>query len=202
MNAKAEIEKIAAIPDLLSRALQLAGLLTRIFREAGWDLVVVGGAAVEFYTEGAYMSGDIDVCRTNLTPIPPRIAQDLIAQLDGTGGPRSWRVAGLYIDLLGLLENEAKSPCRKMETPYGEIAIAPAELMLVERILPAFYPRADAGALAIAKKFMAVCVSGATPVDWSEVERLAALPAFNILAETRALKREVAHALQSRKQAN
>ena len=35
-------------------------------------------------------------------------------------------------------------------------------------------------------------LSGATPVDWREVERLAALPSFRIAAELQALKREVA----------
>ncbi len=37
MNPKAEIEKIAAMPDLLSRAMQLAGLFTRV----GGDFVVI-----------------------------------------------------------------------------------------------------------------------------------------------------------------
>jgi hypothetical protein len=46
------IREIEATPDLLERALKLAGLVTRLFREAGWDLAVVGGSAVEFYTEG------------------------------------------------------------------------------------------------------------------------------------------------------
>ena len=79
---------IEATPDLLERALKLAGLVTRLFREAGWDLVVVGGSAVEFFTEGSYMSGDIDLCRRTLVPIPLRRAQDLMGQIGATGGPR------------------------------------------------------------------------------------------------------------------
>ncbi len=43
--------------DLLERALKLSGLVTSLFRESGFGLVVVGGSAVEFYTEGDYMSG-------------------------------------------------------------------------------------------------------------------------------------------------
>ncbi len=66
--ARADIE---ATGDLLERALKLAGLLATLFQERGFPLVVVGGSAVEFYTEGGYMSGDIDFCRKTLKAIPP-----------------------------------------------------------------------------------------------------------------------------------
>jgi hypothetical protein len=190
-----ELRDIEATPDLLERALKLAGLVTRLFREAGWDLVVVGGSAVEFYTEGSYMSGDIDLCRRTLAPIPLRRAQDLMGELRATGGPRSWKVAGLFVDLLGLLENEATTPCRTIATPCGTISVLPAELAVVERTLLAFYPRPDAEARDVAKKMLAVCVSGETPVDWDEVRRLAGLPSFNVAKELDELKGEVTREL-------
>jgi hypothetical protein len=53
---------IQSTQDLLEKAMKLSGLVTTVFKKAGWDLVVVGGSAVEFYTEGAYMSkGGIDI---------------------------------------------------------------------------------------------------------------------------------------------
>ena len=195
MDSMQEIRNIEATPDLLDRALRLSGLVTRIFREAGWDLVVVGGSAVEFYTEGSYMSGDIDLCRRTLAPIPLRLAQDLMGKLGASGGPRSWKVAGLFVDLLGLLENEATTPCRTIGTPCGTISVIPAELAVVERTLLAFYPQSDSEARTVAKKMLAVCVSGDTPVDWDEIRRLAGLPSFNVLKEVDELKMEVAREL-------
>jgi len=183
--------QIGKIDDLARKGLELAGLVTRVFADAGFELVVVGGSAVEFYTEGAYMSGDIDFCRRSVSPIPLRAAQDIMGQLGATGGPRSWLVAGLYVDLLGLLENEATAPCRDIETPFGTVSIVPAELVLVERALLAFYPQPDDEARAIAKKMLAVCLTGETPVDWEEVDRLARLPAFKISAELDELRDEV-----------
>lgn len=59
-EAKADIEATA---DLLERAMKLAGLVTTLFQKRGFSLVVVGGSAVEFYTEGGYMSSGIDFCR-------------------------------------------------------------------------------------------------------------------------------------------
>ena len=69
------VDEISSTEDLLERSLKLAGLLTTMFGEKGFPLVVVGGSAVEFYTEGGYMSGDIDLCRTSLKAIPPRLMQ-------------------------------------------------------------------------------------------------------------------------------
>jgi hypothetical protein len=191
-----ELKDIEQTEDLVERALKLAAVVTRIFSEEGWDLVVVGGSAVEFYTEGAYMSGDIDLCRRTPNPIPLRRAQELMGQLGAVGGPRSWKVAGLYVDLLGLLENEALSACRDIDTPYGKVVLAPAELILVERVLLCFYPNVDAEARDVAKKMMAVCLTGKTPVDWDEVERLAGIPAFGIAEELAQLRDEVANELK------
>ena len=195
MNFEAAVKDIEETTDLLEKGLKLAGVVTSLFAEAGWDLVVVGGSAVEFYTEGAYMSGDIDVCRNNVTPVPMRKAQELMGQLGARGGPRSWLVAGLYLDLLGLLENEALTPLRNIETPYGTVSIVPLELAVVERVLLSFYPQPDAEAKNVAKTLLAACISGATDVDWAEVERLAALPDFKISDELSMLKEEVQNEL-------
>ncbi len=48
-DIKTALTDIEQTPDLLAKALKLAGLVTSLFREAGWPLVVVGGSAVEFY---------------------------------------------------------------------------------------------------------------------------------------------------------
>lgn len=191
MKYRKEILSIESMPSLLEKSLALAGLVTRVFKDAGWDLVVVGGSAVEFYTEGSYMSGDIDFCRRNLKPVPLRLAQDLMKELGASGGPRSWKVAGLYVDLLGLLENESTAPCRTVETPLGKVSIMPPELALVERVLLAFYPKPDSGAEAVARKLLAACIGGAVPVDWTEVARLADLPSFGIGKEMARLKKDV-----------
>jgi len=185
------LKDIEATDDLLEKGLKLAGLVTRLFAEDGCNLVVVGGSAVEFYTEGAYMSGDIDFCRRELKRIPLRRAQDIMATLGATGGPRSWQVAGLYVDLLGLLENESVSPCRTIATPFGVVNVLPPETAIVERVLLAFYPQPDADAREVARKLLAACLSGQTPVDWDEVNRLAALPDFNVTAELDELREEV-----------
>jgi hypothetical protein len=42
--------------------LLLAGVVSEFFREREFEPVVVGGSAIAFYTDGAYMSGDTNIC--------------------------------------------------------------------------------------------------------------------------------------------
>lgn len=187
MNIAKAIADIASTEDLLERALKLSGLVTTLFAAVGFKLVVVGGAAVEFYTEGGYMSGDIDFCRQEVAHIPLRLAQDVMAKLRATGGPRSWQVCGLFVDMLGFLENESTSPMRTIETPYGPVTLVPPELALVERVLAAYYPQPSVEALKTAKQMMASSLQDPS-MDWMEVERLADLNDFKVLRELKRLK--------------
>ena len=189
-TAKADIE---ATGDLLERALKLSGLITTLFAERGFPLVVVGGSAVEFYTEGGYMSGDIDFCRKTLKAIPPRIMQEIVARLGGKGVARSWLVCGLYVDLLGVLESESTKPNRELETPYGTVSVIPPELALVERVLFAYCPL-TAECVPSARQMMVAALKD-DRFDWTEAERLADSPDFKILDEFKRLKQEMSDEL-------
>ena len=189
-TAKADIE---ATGDLLERALKLSGLITTLFAERGFPLVIVGGSAVEFYTEGGYMSGDIDFCRKTLKAIPPRIMQEVVAKLGGKGVARSWLVCGLYVDLLGVLESESTKPNRELETPYGTVSVIPPELALVERVLFAYCPP-TAECVPSARQMMVAALKD-DRFDWTEAERLADSPDFKILDEFKRLKQEMSDEL-------
>ena len=119
-----------------------------------------------------------------------------MGQLDARGGPRSWQVAGLFVDLLGLLESLARTPLRKLEGAYGIIQVIQPEELLVERVLVSVYPQADAPARECAKKLAAVALGGAMELDWKEVRRLAGRAEYRILPQCKALVREVANELK------
>ena len=183
-EAKVDIE---ATGNLLERAVKLAGLITALFAERGFHLVVVGGSAVEFYTEGGYMSGDIDFCRRTLRAVPPRLMQEIAEKLGGRGLGRNWLICGLYVDILGLLESETILPDRILETPYGKVRILPPELALVERVL---YAQQDRECEASARQMMVAAIKD-EHFDWEEAERLAALADFQVLPQLQELKRSV-----------
>ena len=185
--ARADIEATA---DLLARAMKLSGLVTTLFQERGFPLVVVGGSAVEFYTEGGYMSGDIDFCRKTFKSVPPRLMQEIAERLGGKGLGRNWLICGLYVDLLGLLESETTLSERIVKTPYGDVRIVPPELALVERIL---FAEQDAECVLSARQMMAAALKDVA-FDWMEAERLADLPDFKVLSQLKALRKELSDA--------
>ena len=178
---------IESTGDLLERAMKLAGLVTTLFRERGIPLVVVGGSAVEFYTEGGYMSGDIDFCRRSLRGPSLREIGDVLKPLGAKGMGRNWQVCGIFVDILGIAEMESGKDWRTLETPYGEIKLIPPELALVERVL---YAEQDAECVASARQMMVSALADES-FDWDEAERIADLPDFKVLERLRRLKQEV-----------
>lgn len=200
MNArkiKSAVADISADTDPTRKAAKLASLCSALFRERGVELVVVGGLAIELLTEGAYTSGDVGLCRLTPAPLPLRERQKIMGQLGAQGGPRSWQVAGAFVDLLGPLESLARTPLRNLQGPYGLIQIVQPEELLVERVLVAIYPQSHPPARQCAKMLAAVALKGQLGMDWQEVRRLAGRPEYRILAECKALVREAANELKT-----
>ncbi len=56
-----ELAQAARIKEPAERSLRLASLIAEALRAVGRDPVLVGGAAVEFYTQGGYTTADIDM---------------------------------------------------------------------------------------------------------------------------------------------
>jgi hypothetical protein len=199
MNARkirAAVADISADTDPTRKAAKMASLCSTLFRERGVELVVVGGSAIELLTEGAYTSGDLDLCRLTPAALPLRERQQIMGQLGAQGGPRSWQVAGAFVDLLGPLESLARTPLRKLQGPYGTIQIVQPEELLVERVLVAGYPQPHPPARQCAKMLAAVSLKGQLEMDWQEVRRLAGRPEYRILGECKALVREAANELK------
>jgi hypothetical protein len=198
MNA-VEIQRalvdIAAETDPTLKHLKLASLVSAIFRERGIELVVVGGSAIEFYTEGAYVSGDLDMCLLSPARLDIRTRQELMGRLGGRGGPRSWQVAGQYVDILGELETLARTSFGELQAPYGPVRLVSPEELLVERVLVSVYPQRHEPAEFCARKLIAVALSDQVEMDWQEVRRLAECHEYRIFPALGKLVGDVAHEL-------
>lgn len=187
---------ITAEKDATLKSIKLASLCSALWAERGVELVVVGGSAIEFLAEGAYASGDLDMCHVTGATLPLRDRQEVMGLLGAKGGPRNWQVAGMYFDLLGPVESFARTPYRRVEGPYGGVLVMKPEDLLVERVLVSVYPEQHPPARECAKKFVAVILGGGIAVDWEEVRRLASLPEYRNLSECESLVQEVADELK------
>jgi len=196
---RAGLAVIAAAQTDVTRHLLLAALCARLFSERGVELVVVGGSAIEFYTEGAYMSGDVDMCVLEAKQqLTLRDRQELMGQLGARGGPRNWELAGTFVDILGAFEGEARTPVRRLQTELGPVAIAAAEDLIVERVLVAKYPADYPPARECARKLIDAGLKREVEIDWNETLRIAKLPAYKNEADVRQLIEAQAKALALR----
>ena len=193
------LSDITAESDPALKHLKLASLVSAVFRERGVELVVVGGSAIEFYTEGAYVSGDLDLCvQSSSAALTVLQRQEIMAQLHATGGPRSWQVGGLYVDVLSAFENLARTPIRRLDGPSGQVRISPVEELIVERVLISKYPGDYPPARECAKKLLAAALLAEIETNWAEVKRLAENPAYKNWNDVKQLVHEQAQALQVR----
>jgi hypothetical protein len=186
---------ISGEQDLTIKHLKLASLCSTVFREHHVELVVVGGSAIEFYTEGSYTSGDIDLCLLTPATLPVRQRQEIMGKLGAAGGPRSWQVAGVFVDILGELENLAHTQLRRIAGPYGEVCMNPVEELLVERVLVSVYPGEHPPARECAKKLATAALLRDIELDWQEVKRLANLKEYLVWAQAKELIHEQSKAL-------
>jgi len=193
---KAALADITAEKDPTIKSAKLDSLCSALWAEHGIQLVVVGGSAIEILTEGAYTSGDLDMCHATAATLPIRQRQEIMGQLGGIGGPRNWQVAGMYLDLLGPVESFARTPFRRVQAPYGGVLVMKPEDLLVERVLVSFCPEKNPSARQCAKKFIAIILGGVIEVNWEEVRRLANLPEYRNLSECKKLVQEVADELK------
>ena len=186
MDIEAQLRSIEAEPDLVEKALRLAFLVSAVFAEAGRETVIVGGSAIEFFTDGDYMSGDLDVCFTTGPRPAPRLIAEVMSRLGCSDrSARSFKVAGLFVDVLGEVETLARTPFRRITSSDGRqsLLLAKPEDLLAERLLVAVYPTKNDEALACAKKLAAAGLAGLVAVDWEEARRVAARPEYRVEKE-------------------
>jgi hypothetical protein len=193
---KSALADITAEQDPTIKSLKMASLCSTLWAERGIELVVVGGSAIEILTEGAYASGDLDMCHANKATLPVRERQEVMGLLGAKGGPRNWQVAGMFVDVLGPVESFARTPFRRVNGPFGEVQVMKAEDLLVECVLVSVYPGENLAARECARELAIVALAGAVNMNWSEVLRVANLPEYRNVNECKALVNEVAHELK------
>ena len=193
---KLAMADITGEADPTLKSIKLASLCSGLWRERGVELVVVGGSAIEILTEGAYASGDLDMCHLTHASLPLRERQELMGLLGAEGGPRNWKVAGMFLDLLGPADSFARTPYRRVRAPYGDVQVMKPEDLLVERVLVSCYPEENLPAKKCAEALAASALRHNLEMDWKEVRRIAELPEYRNLVQCAELVQKVADELK------
>ncbi len=118
------------------RNLWLGALLAR---ETAVDVVIVGGSAIEVYTSGMYVSGDIDIVGDR---------GSIISALEQWGFHREGRLWSrpdlrLWVDPVGRGYAGDVRKLREVSTPYGPVRLASVEDLIANRLIEVkAWPRA------------------------------------------------------------
>ncbi len=171
---KQRLQAIQQAEESFDKQLMWVALIVEVFRDHGFNMVVDGEKAVEFYTQGRFSTGIIDLCWTDKKP-SPRERLEILGLVGGVGGPRSWQVGGLYVDAWVNVEREVDMPFQTFNTGYGRISYVKCEPLLVEYVLCGFYPVANSKALEIATALLGSVLEKdkAGAAEWQEVQRVA-----------------------------
>ncbi|HLF07205.1 MAG TPA: hypothetical protein VI893_08560 [Thermoplasmata archaeon] len=153
------LDEQAAIAD---RRLMFSALLARESGLSGSDFIVVGGSAIEIYTRGAYVSGDIDLIAKDEKSVH-RVLQRWGFERPG----RLWirQDWGIAVDVVRSWYRGDVSRTREVTTKYGNIRLAAVEDLLVTR-LAAFKHWKVKEALEEAVKLITLF---AATVDWAYI---------------------------------
>jgi hypothetical protein len=141
---------------------------------------------VEFYTDGQYVSGDVDLCYAGARLPTPREREEIMSRLGRPLGVRRWEVAGVLVDVLGRVETTARTPFQTL----GELRLIQIEVLIAERLLVATVPARDEARLEVAKVLIALVAQQLIAVDLEELLRVADSPDYRVGAELRALLAE------------
>ncbi len=137
---KEVFKKILSIEDPSKRRAMFIALLSKeIVRRGGKAPIVVGGEAVELYTQGSYTTGDIDI------KSPLEITKSVLKEWGFFKKGRTWfnEPLDIYIDWLGASLDEGQEAEDRVTTirvAKGlEISVISIEDLVIDRLNAAKY---------------------------------------------------------------
>lgn len=129
-NLKKEMAEAARVRDRAERGARLASIITEALRTTGRDPILVGGSAVEFYTQGAYTTSDIDMIADG--------GKDLVTIMKSLGFEKIGkdyvdRKNGVYVEFPGV-SLKASEKTRNVQVGSRTFRIISMEDLIVDRL--------------------------------------------------------------------
>jgi len=183
MNIKDILAKIGAAEGPLARQLLMTGLITGRLVEKGKPApVLIGGLALSYYTREVYFTADIDLAYADREAL-----DEVLRELGFVRKGRYWVHPGLDIAVeapaSGLAGEEAQRETVELEGGLSCVVIG-LEDLIIDRMNACKHWKSETDCemteLLIARY--------GREIDWDYLEKRAALPENDTLAELRALK--------------
>ena len=171
---------LVQIEDHTERALELAGLISTLFKLRGVVLVVTGELAYASYADVPLTQPELELAPIT-GKLAPRLVQEIMSgQLGGEGAIGRWIIADIPVRLYNQFDFSMRELCRDFNTDHGVVKLVPAEEITAERILASIYPVANPVAHRQAIKLLINALTDAFRMDWIALRKICYLPDYRV----------------------
>jgi len=189
------IRTLEGIEDGTERALQVAGLISTLFKIKGVILVVTSHLAFDCYANAGSEKPEVELAAFAGKLAPRAILEVMRGQLYAKGSLYHWTVAEIPVRLHDDAVIAHRELCRDFMTDHGVVKLLPVEEIMADCILAAVYPVPDPEAQTRAYRLMVNGLAEAFQVDWTVLQSLCDRPEYRVgekLAQMRlAAKKDV-----------
>jgi hypothetical protein len=189
------IRTLEGIDDGTERALQVAGLISTLFKIKGVILVVADRLAFDSYADTDSENPELELAAFAGDLAPRTILEIMRGQLYASGSLYHWTVAGIPVRFQNDTIIVHRELCRDFTTDHGVIKLVPVEEITADCILAAAYPEPNPEAHARARLLLINGLTDAFQMNWTVLHALCHRPEYRVgeeLAQMRlAAKKDV-----------
>jgi hypothetical protein len=179
---------IAAIDNLPHRSVELAGLISTLFRVRGVELIVTGQLAFDSYADRTSPDSELELAAF-AGQLTPRLLQEIMGgELEAEGSLTRWTLLGIPIQFRFESSLALRNLCREMTTEHGIVRLWPAEEIAAERVLAAVFPSANPAAERDALALLTNALIDAFDMDWIALRKLCHEPQYRVGEELSELR--------------
>ena len=162
------------------RALQLAGLISTLFKIKGVILVVTNQLAFDAYANAESEKPEVELAAFAGKLAPRAILETMRGQLYAKGSLYHWTVAGIPVRLHDDTIIVHRKLCRDFMTDHGVVKLLAVEDITADCILAAVYPVPDPEAHARAHRLLVNGLAEAFSMDWTLLQSLCDRPEYRV----------------------
>jgi hypothetical protein len=171
---------ITATGDGTERALQLAGLISTLFKIKGVSLVVTGQLAYDIYANTTSVEPELELAAFAGDLAPRAVLEVMRGQLFGQGSLYEWTVAEIPVRFHHEARIARRELCREYTTDHGVVKLPPVEEIAADRILAAVYPAFDSVMHEQAHLLLLNALADIIQMDWTALHALCHRPEYRV----------------------
>jgi hypothetical protein len=182
------LQTLASMEDQTERALELAGLISTLFKLHDVTLIVTGELAYSSYADITSDEPYLELAAL-AGKLTPRLLQEIMAgQLGAEGSVGRWTLLEVPIHFQFESGLVLRDLCRDFTTSQGTVKLWPAEELTAERVLAAVFPAENPVARGEALTLLTQGLIDAFEMNWIALRELCHRPEYRVGEELSQLR--------------